>query len=94
MEDVDQAKLLAKFVDTITGQLRTFGVELYDVDGNRIRPSSAEEQRIVRGIARNCVQILVLEQDCQTAVPSSYTTMTPEEQWAHDKAHGRLDDES
>lgn len=95
MEDgLDAAKLLNKFEHTIYTQLRTLGVVLHDDAGNMMKPGGGEEARVVRNIARNCAQIILLQEDCQTSGAPSYATMTPEEQWEHDKARGRLDDES
>jgi hypothetical protein len=68
MEDgIDAAKLLHKIRNTITTQLRACGVVLHDDVGYRIRPGSNEEARIIDTIARNCVQIVVTQPECQTA---------------------------
>ncbi len=69
MEDAEE--LLKKFEHTIQSQLRTLGVEIFDDCGNRMKPGGSEEARVVRNIARNCVQIVVLQEDCQTSVAGS-----------------------
>lgn len=66
MEAIDAAKLLHELKDTITTQLRTQGVVLHDDAGNRIRPHSGEEKRIVSNIARNVMQLVVLKLECQS----------------------------
>lgn len=93
--EIDPDELIIQFEHTAFSQLRTLGVLLYDDAGNAIKPGTPEEIRILRNIARNCVQILVLKDECQTEVRGSneYALMTPEEQWAYDKARGQLDDE-
>ena len=88
------SELVKAFEDTIITQMRSLGVSFQDDAFNSIRAGGAEENRVVRNIARNIAQIVVNDRECQTNVPPSYATMTAEEQWAHDKAHGRLDDES
>jgi hypothetical protein len=50
------------FTATITTQLRAFGVELWNDVGDRMRPGGPEEQRVVRNIARNVVQVLINEE--------------------------------
>lgn len=57
-------EMLAAFANNLTSQLRTMGVELYNDVGDRIRPNSSEEQRIVRTLVRGLIQ-------CQTDVRGS-----------------------
>lgn len=71
MEDGEAEKLVIEFEHTMFKQLRTFGVVLHDDAGNMIKPGSAEEIRVLRNIARNCVQIIVLKKDCQTPAVGS-----------------------
>lgn len=94
MKQDEVNRMVEGFEQTIRTQLRSLGVVLHDDVGERIRPDSREEARIVTNIARNCVNLVVNERECQTTVPSSYANMTPEEQWAYDKKHGRLDSDS
>lgn len=68
MTDEEMVKV---FSDTIVSQLRTLGVELYNDVGDRMKPGSTEEQRVVRNIARNIAQIVVTQPDCQTDVQES-----------------------
>lgn len=95
-DDAKTEQLIIEFEHIIFRQLRTFGVVLHDDAGNMIKPGGPEEIRVLRNIARNCVQLVVLKDECQTVVRGSneYAMMTPEEQWAYDKARGQLDDES
>lgn len=64
-------ELINTFENTITTQLRSLGVELFDDCGNRMKPGGADEQRVVSNIARNIVQIVVNEIECQTPVQGS-----------------------
>lgn len=63
MTEEEITKMVEEFRATIYTQLRTLGVVLYDDVGERIRPSSAEEFRIVDNIARNIAQLVVLERE-------------------------------
>lgn len=64
-------ELVKAFENTIVTQLRSLGVVLYDDVGERIRPGSGEEARIVTNIARNIAQLVVSERECQTPVSGS-----------------------
>lgn len=49
--------IIRKFEHTIYVQLRALGIELHDDAGNRLKPGSGEENRVVRTIASSVVQL-------------------------------------
>lgn len=69
-------ELVKVFCNTITTQLRTLGAELYNDVGDRMKPGSAQEQRIVDNIARNIALFVVSRIDCQTPA-ATYCTCNP-----------------
>ena len=64
-------EMIKSFEHTIYTQLRTLGVVLHDDVGERIKPGSGEEHRVVNNIARNIAKLVVSERDCQTPVAGS-----------------------
>jgi hypothetical protein len=61
-------EMVKTFERIIYSQLRTLGTELYDDAGNRMKPGSGEENRIVSNIARNIAQLVVLDRESHKLV--------------------------
>ena len=66
-------EMVKAFENTIYTQIRSLGVVFHDDVGERIRPGSNEEHRVVSNIARNIAQLVVSERECQTPVAGSST---------------------
>lgn len=63
MSDEDMVVMLA---DTMAVDMRMLGVTFYDDVGERIKPHSPEEKRVLQVIARSLIRA-----QCQTAVQES-----------------------
>ncbi len=68
MTDDEKRKLVEA---TICNDLRVMGIVLHDDAGNRIKPGSGEEARVIRVIARSILSGLVSVSGCQTPVAGS-----------------------